>query len=37
MGSHGRGFIERALLGSVTLGVLNRTHIPVLAAKKPLS
>lgn len=37
MGSHGRGFIERALIGSVTLGVLNRTHIPVLVVKKPIS
>jgi len=30
IGSHGRGVIDRALLGSVTHSVLNRTKIPVL-------
>lgn len=34
VGSHGRGFIERALLGSVAHGVLNCSHIPVLVVKK---
>lgn len=32
VGSHGRGFIDRALLGSVAHGVLHRSHIPVLIA-----
>lgn len=30
MGSHGRGALYRALLGSVSEGVLRRTRVPVL-------
>ncbi|MFD5383299.1 universal stress protein, partial [Bacillus velezensis] len=34
LGSHGRGAIDRALLGSVAHGVLHRSQIPVLIVKK---
>ncbi|GGB42209.1 universal stress protein [Virgibacillus dakarensis] len=34
VGSHGRGLVDRALLGSVAHGVLHRTHIPVLVVRK---
>ena len=40
VGSHGRGGISRALLGSVAEGILRRSPIPVLvthAPKKPAS
>lgn len=30
VGSHGRGFFDRALLGSVSHAVLNRSELPVL-------
>lgn len=33
LGSHGRGIVDRALLGSVAHGVLQRSNIPVLVAK----
>ena len=33
VGSHGRGFVDRALLGSVAHAVLNRSEIPVLVAR----
>lgn len=33
VGSHGRGFIDRALLGSVAHGVLNRAELPVLVVR----
>src|SRR5699024_10309287 len=33
VGSHGRGFVVRALLGSVAHAVLNRSEIPVLVAR----
>ncbi|MUV38191.1 Universal stress protein [Lentibacillus sp. JNUCC-1] len=33
VGSHGRGFIDRAIVGSVARAVLNRTHLPVLVAR----
>lgn len=33
MGSHGRGAINRILLGSVSHGVLHHTTIPVLIAR----
>ena len=33
VGSHGRGFIDRALLGSVAHGVLNRSELPVLVVR----
>lgn len=34
VGSHGKGFIDRALVGSVAHGVLHRTHLPVLIVNK---
>lgn len=34
VGSHGRGIVNRALLGSVAYGVLHRSHIPVLVVRK---
>jgi len=34
VGSHGRGFMGRTLLGSVAHGVLNCSHVPVLVVKK---
>ncbi|AIF42243.1 universal stress protein [Virgibacillus sp. SK37] len=34
LGSHGRGIIDRALLGSVAHGVLQRAEQPVLVVKK---
>ncbi|MBD1223000.1 universal stress protein [Virgibacillus halodenitrificans] len=34
LGSHGRGIIDRALLGSVAHGVLQRAERPVLVVKK---
>lgn len=34
VGSHGRGVIDGALLGSVAHGVLHRTHLPVLVVRK---
>ncbi|TCS83465.1 universal stress protein [Tepidibacillus fermentans] len=34
VGSHGRGFIDRAFLGSVAQGVMHRSSIPVLIVKK---
>ncbi|WP_339060805.1 universal stress protein [Tepidibacillus marianensis] len=34
VGSHGRGIVDRALLGSVAHGVLHRSHIPVLVVRK---
>ncbi len=33
MGSHGRGGIQRALLGSVAEGVLRQSAVPVLVAR----
>jgi nucleotide-binding universal stress UspA family protein len=33
MGSHGRGGIQRALLGSVAEGVLRHSSVPVLVAR----
>lgn len=33
LGSHGRGAIDRVLMGSVAHGVLHRSHIPVLVVK----
>ncbi|HIS27910.1 MAG TPA: universal stress protein [Candidatus Avamphibacillus intestinigallinarum] len=33
VGSHGRGFFDRALLGSVAHGVLNRSELPVLVVR----
>jgi len=33
MGSHGRGGIQRALLGSVTEAVLRQSHVPVLVTR----
>ncbi|GGJ88918.1 universal stress protein UspA [Lentibacillus kapialis] len=33
VGSHGRGFFDRSLLGSVAHAVLNRTELPVLVAR----
>jgi len=33
LGSHGRGAVDRLLLGSVSHGVLNRAKVPVLVAK----
>lgn len=33
MGSHGRGAWERTFIGSVSRGVLNHTHRPVLVAR----
>jgi len=33
VGSHGRGFIDRALLGSVAHAVLNRAELPVLVVR----
>jgi nucleotide-binding universal stress UspA family protein len=33
VGSHGRGIVDRALLGSVAHGVLQRSHLPVLVVK----
>lgn len=33
MGSHGRGGIQRALLGSVAEGVLRQSTVPVLVAR----
>ena len=35
IGSHGRGGIPRALLGSVTEGVLRHSSIPVLVTRVP--
>jgi len=40
VGSHGRGGISRAILGSVAEGILRRSAMPVLvmhAPKKPAS
>lgn len=34
LGSHGRGLVDRALLGSVAHGVLHRSHVPVLVVRK---
>ncbi len=34
LGSHGRGLVDRALLGSVAHGVLHRSHIPVIVVRK---
>ena len=34
VGSHGRGIIDRALLGSVAHGVLQRSKTPVLVVKQ---
>jgi nucleotide-binding universal stress UspA family protein len=34
LGSHGRGIVDRALLGSVAHGVLQRAHLPVLVVKE---
>jgi nucleotide-binding universal stress UspA family protein len=33
LGSHGRGAIDRLLIGSVSRGVMHRTNTPVLIAK----
>lgn len=33
VGSHGKGIIDRALVGSVAHGILHRAHMPVLIAK----
>lgn len=34
VGSHGKGFVDRALIGSVAHGVIHRTTIPVLIVSK---
>lgn len=34
MGSHGRGLMSEALLGSVTHGVLHHSSLPVLVVRK---
>lgn len=34
LGSHGRGLVDGALLGSVAHGVLHRSHIPVLVVRQ---
>lgn len=33
MGSHGRGVLDRLLLGSVAEGVVHRSHVPVLIVR----
>jgi nucleotide-binding universal stress UspA family protein len=35
MGTHGRSFFERLLLGSVTEGMLRKLHVPVLTVSHP--
>ena len=35
LGSHGKGFLEYAFLGSVSKGVLHRTHKPVFIIPLP--
>ncbi len=34
VGSHGRSSADRLILGSVSHGVLNRSHVPVLVVRK---
>ena len=33
IGSHGRGFFDKLILGSVTNGIVQRAHCPVLVVK----
>jgi nucleotide-binding universal stress UspA family protein len=35
MGTHGRGAVERMWVGSVTEGVLQRAHCPVVSVREP--
>jgi nucleotide-binding universal stress UspA family protein len=37
MGTHGRPFVQRLLLGSVAAQVVERAHIPVVAVRRTTS